>query len=288
MSVGILPIGTSSFWVSPDQQVASWGLPGHGASKGDCGSFFSVGCIHVEDHFRGRIDGEDVIGKAFVRRKKVSCKEPKCPVCYESWAGREAHRIEHRILSFRLRGARAIHFMVSPPPEVWHLSVDRLRTKAYSVARKVGFLGGNCIYHPFREVEETKLWYFSPHFHMIGYGWIKGAGEEYLTSGWVSKNLGVRDSVYATAFYQLSHCGVWYGVGRRHSVTWFGKLSYNKLKADPEVVEKEVCPLCGAELRKLLWGGGGALPVPIDVEGDYFLDPEGWREVSARYRYQNV
>jgi hypothetical protein len=116
---------------------------------------------------------------------------------------------------------------------------------------------------------------------MIGYGWIKGAGEEYLVSGWVSKNLGVRESAYATAFYQLSHCGVWYGEGRKHSVTWFGALSYNKLKVDPEEVEKEVCPLCGAELHRLLWVGCGYPPVP-DVEGAYFVDPEGWRESPSR------
>jgi len=156
------------------------------------------------------------------------------------------------------------------------LPLADLKRRAYDLAGEVGFLGGSCIFHPFREDEPTKRWYVSPHFHMIGYGWIKRVKESYEKSGWVARNLGVRESVSATAFYQLSHAGVWYGEGRRHSVTWFGGLSYSKLKVEPKLKEAEKCPLCEKELVKLIWSSNlGSCSVP-DVVGEYFVDSKGW------------
>jgi len=47
----------------------------------------------------------------------------------------------------------------------------------------------------------------SPHFHILGYGWVHHVKENYESNGWIVKNLGIRNSVRATAHYQLSHCG---------------------------------------------------------------------------------
>jgi hypothetical protein len=277
-------------WVAQDEQVDHWGLPGHGVAKPDCGTFYTVGCLNVDEHFQEQLGSENsIVGKVYVKRKKVSCKDPTCPMCYETWASREARRIERRCSAYRLHGALPIHFVASVPHYLYDKNAEFLRSEAYSVSKKVGFLGGSCIYHPYREIEGTKLWYFSPHFHMIGFGWIKGSGQEYLSSGWICRNLGVRDSVYSTAFYQLSHCGVWYGPGRRHSVTWFGGLSYNKLKVAPEEKTQEVCPICGQDLVRLVWRGDGPIPIPEDVEGEYWLDPGGWLHTLYRghVSYQN-
>jgi hypothetical protein len=146
-----------------------------------------------------------------------------------------------------------IHLAVSPSEKDFaNLSYEELRVKAYAVARKSGFLGGSCMFHPYRE-NDNGTWRFSPHFHMIGYGWIHGTKEGYESHGWIVKNLGVRDSVFATAMYQLSHCGVH---EKYNSVTWFGRLSYNKLRnVAPMKAEKHVCPVCGAELVQLLYCG---------------------------------
>jgi hypothetical protein len=218
---------------------------------------------------------------AYVKVKKRSCGRPECPKCYESWAAREAKRIERRISAYKMRRGKPIHFMVSPSERDWSLSLDELRGRAYAIAQDVGFLGGSCLFHPFREDEPTKRWYVSPHFHMIGYGWIRGSKQTFERSGWVTKNLGVRESVSATAFYQLSHAGVWYGGGRRHTVTWFGCLSYSKLRVKPEAKEVEKCPLCQEELVKLLWSGDlGSCPVP-DKIGEYFVEPKGWMRADG-------
>jgi hypothetical protein len=110
---------------------------------------------------------------------------------------------------------------------------------------------------------------------MIGYGFISGekVAKEYARSGWISKNTGVRDSVNATAFYQLSHCST---KKDRHAVTWFGAMAYNKLRVPPEPEKKKVCPLCGSELEPLRWVGDGELP--FKEEGEYFDAPENWQQ----------
>ncbi len=209
-------------------------------------------------------------GKVFVRRYQRTCLRAECPTCYESWAGKEAGKIEHRLEnSPKLR--RPIHLVVSPSEkDVSMLHFEALRRKSYVISKSSGFLGGSCIIHPFRENELTKTWYFSPHFHMIGFGWIEGTKEGYESHGWVVKNAGVRKTVSGTALYQLSHAGVH---AKYHTVTWFGSMSYNKLSVPKQVPGKETCPICGEEIRQLWYMGSAVLP---EQAGDYWLDPEGW------------
>jgi hypothetical protein len=246
----------------------------------------------VGAHSQGRIDGVDVVGKIFVDMRHRTCLRAECPTCYEKWAGKGAHKIEYRLSQWRGSG-RVIHLMISVPSRLYHLSMVELRILAYRVAREIGFFGGSCIVHPFRQrckicgsPKDTMtdrclncgcgefLWVFSPHFHLLGYGWILGekVKELYESEGWISKNLGIRDSVGATALYQLSHAGIH---KNHHTITWFGALAYNKLKVAPEIVESKVCPLCGGDLIRLLWVGDGECPVPGE-EGEYFVEPEGW------------
>lgn len=269
-------------YVSPDYRVGNWGLPSHGVVKSDdCGQFWKEGCLNVEEHVQSKFD-IDVVGKIYVKVKKKSCGRPQCPKCYESWASREAHRIEYRISNYKMKKSKPIHFIVSPPKKLWHLSLEELRKLSYFYAKKVGFVGGSCIFHPFRQCSYTKRWYVSPHFHMLGFGWIKGeiVSSIFKEFGWIFKNKGVRKSVGSTAFYQLTHSGIWYGEGKKHNVTWFGYLSYSRLKVKPELEKLDLCPLCGQELRKLVWCGGGGCPIP-EKEGDYIIPKEGWEYASV-------
>ncbi len=105
--------------------------------------------------------------------------------------------------------------------------------------------------HPFR-FDRQRGWFFSPHYHVLGYGWIHGTKENYERTGWVIKNLGVRSSVYRTAQYQLSHAGVWMDKRQRKraTITWFGALAYNRFSA-PREKHSEKCPLCGSALKLL-------------------------------------
>jgi len=269
---GILPIAKSILV----EWGFEWDLPGHGEAYSDCGSWRSKGCLNVEGHNQQGLH-EDMTGKVFVRRYQRTCMRAACPTCYESWAGKEAGKIQHR-LQMAPKKRRPIHLIVSPPVEAWiRLSYEELRRKSYVVSKESGFLGGSCIFHHLREDKKTKRWYFSPHFHMIGFGWIERTKEGYERHGWVVKNAGLRKTVAGTALYQLSHAGVH---GKYHTVTWFGSLAYNKLRVAPMVAAEECCPVCGQKLRQLWYFGADDLP---EEEGEYWLDPEGWIYKPRRF-----
>ena len=253
-----------------------WTLPGHGSAYSDCGHWRSRGCLNVMDHNQQGIE-ENRAGKVYIERYQRTCFRAECPICYESWAGKEAGSIAHRLKASRKFG-RPIHLIVSPPMEYWvRHDYKSLRKKAYKIAKNSGFKGGSCIFHPFRKVEDSKQWYFSPHFHMLGYGWINN---DYASHGWVVKNTGVRKSVSGTAMYQLSHAGVSKGT---HTITWFGSFSYNKLKVDPMPKQEHSCPACGAELVNLFYFGAEELP---DEKVNLWLDPEGWEVNPRSEKYQ--
>jgi hypothetical protein len=269
-----------------------WKRVGHGEPYHDCGKTLVFGCLNVEAHKQSRLDEVEVVDRVYVKLKRRTCLRASCPVCFEKWAGKEAHKIEYRLSQWKGSG-QVIHVMVSVPPSLWYKDLGELRTEAQRIAKKVGVFGGSCIIHAERqkcvfcgEPKDTQTerclncgcssfsWEFSPHFHLLGYGWIHGhkVKDVYEREGWVIKNLGVRKSVGGTAQYQLSHCSEKRG---RQSVTWFGRLSYNKLRVAPEPEsEKEVCPLCQAELVPLFWVGEGEMP--FQDEGEYFDNRENW------------
>lgn len=150
----------------------------------------------------------------------------------------------------------------------------------YKLSKTVGLYGGLSIFHPFRC--DTAEWYWSPHFHTIGYGWIHGTKEVYEDQGWVIKNIGVRKDVVRVVSYALSHAGIREG---NHAVTWFGELSYAKLKVELEPDDENKCPFCLSPLVLLQWVGINGTrfqniatdrgpPIPEDYEG--LMDPEGW------------
>jgi len=174
------------------------------------------------------------------------------------------------------------HVVLSPSQDVLSGSVEDyrlLRKSAYRVARQSGFYGGALVFHPYRlkcskcgsalpdyqkECVECHgldfKWFWSPHFHGVGLGWIEKTKEGYSKHGWVVKNLGVRNSVFWTFQYLLSHAGVsWV-----HTTTWFGKLAYNRMGKTPSSDGfREVCPYCFKPLVPLLWVGGIDRPPPV-------------------------
>jgi len=172
--------------------------------------------------------------------------------------------------ALRRERRRVIHWVVSPPTDTdFRKSVFKsLRRRAYKIAREAGFKGGLIIFHPYRlhcRVCDVAIpeyhkecpscggdlfkWVPSPHFHLVGFGWTERTEEIYARSGWVVKNLGVRESVFWTVQYVLSHAGVFKDQDPSFKpkvfnvTTWIGDLAYNKKICPPKlVVEKEVCP----------------------------------------------
>ena len=292
---GILPYSQSSFVkaVSAKSSVmemsisADFPLVGSGEAYGDCGEIFAVGCLNVEAHKGMTLDGVDMTGKAVVKYVKNSCHRPLCPKCWSDWANRECDSAKRRLAAFVLKnrhGSRLkpVHVIVSVPRRDYGLSLQKLRRKVYRALKRVGLVGGMLIFHSKRKNKRGE-WYFSPHFHVIGYGWIHDVRRNYVYSGYVVKNVGVRKTVRGTIYYQLSHAGI---SEKYHTVTWFGLLAYNKLRVAKMPKEAQICPLCGNRLRRLLWIGADADVLGSwhrEVEsGFYFDDPSNWRYKPKR------
>ena len=289
-----------SFKESGRYTVDGWYFPGQGGTPyATCGTLHYKGCLNPAH-----------AGQAAARKIIDNCARSTCPICHDQWLIRTAKKIEHRIeayaaeLSAELgrgyqRRAHPIHVTANPPPELWNAFKDiknfnKLRKNAQKYVVEAGFTGGTVIYHQKRErcgdcggkilFKEKKcadcgayniVWYFSPHFHFIGFGYINVTKDSFKGHGWVIVNHGIRNTVYGTAFYQLTHCSIHEG---KHTLVWFGALHYSKYRLETEsICEADIasneCPLCGNKLRLLRYYGNK--PPPIG-EGVNIIDSAGW------------
>jgi hypothetical protein len=247
-----------------------------------------------------------VVGNSMVKElisdlKKGFATKPK-RVFHEALVVRLENRIKEGRKD-RSRGLKPIHVVLSPPQGIdWHRRgvYEARRKKAYEVAKKVGLHGSSLIHHPYRlrcQICKATIpdyvkqcvkcgsfefeWFFSPHFHCVGFGWISGekVAEGYAKESWVVKNLGIRKSVYWTFQYLLSHAGV----SKFHTVTWFGSLAYNKLRYVPILGSvRELCPECGSPLRPMKWCLVDRPPPELiysrdPYKNDSWEDPSEWR-----------
>jgi len=228
-------------------------MVGTGEAKDYCGDYFTEGCSNFSEH------PEDMY---HVQNKRLSCKRAECPICWDTWLIKESSRITERIEKFRLlaqrkgwRSTKPIHVIVSPPKWFWYLPWTELKKEFRKMAERAGIVGGVSMFHAYRLKKDRKTWYYSPHFHMIGYGWVKDTKKISSEKGWIIKNKGIRESsssVYSTVSYLLSHTAIAKGV---HSVTWFGDLSYRskyaeELKRDVVDIDGNKCPYCSQYLVK--------------------------------------
>ena len=127
-------------------------------------------------------------------------------------------------------------------------SIKEIAKKAYQVLKEVKADSGLIIFHPFRYHKKTDCWYYSPHFHVLGFGWVENVVQTYNKYGYVIKNLGKRATIFGTIYYQLSHCGI---KKHNHALTYFGECSYSKLIIEEEEQESKKCPFCKEYLQEL-------------------------------------
>lgn len=257
-----------------------------------CGKRVTLkGCLRVDLHNLITLDGKNYKGKVFVRRINFSCDKPSCPECYKyGWAVREAGNIERRLKEASKRFGLVEHIICSVPSKDYGLSDKTLRRKVIKMLSELGVVGGCVIVHHFR-YRPWKGWYFSPHFHILGFvlggyakcrhckggdcyacgGFDGKCYDLYHKNGYIVKVMGKRVTVGGTAWYQLNHASYKVG-GKRHIVaTWFGNCSYRKLKVTPEI-RKAVCPICQHDLVRIGYCGNKRLN--LDEERDSFEDYE--------------
>ena len=281
---GILSIAKTTHILKTDlvPKTKIWTLVGTGKAYDDCGKFGFKGCLNVGKHSQ-RINNLSVEGKAFVKGFKHSCDRSECPICFDKWAVKQAKRSVLRIKSYKAGYRKTIHLTCSIPKTDYNLFDDvygykKIRAKAYKLIKKSGFVGGNLVPHPFRK--DNSGWYYSPHFHAVGYGWIENSKAIYEKTGYVIKNLRVRKSTVGTLYYQLNHAGVSLlkdkvtGKYGYNTITWFGQLSYNKLKFTPEKEEPEKCPLCDEKLVRIVFVGLDR--PPPEEEKEFYDNVSNW------------
>jgi len=261
----------SQNWYSIEQD--GWHLPGIAEEREDCGKWLTKGCLNVPAHVKSEFPG-----KVFIKTFQKSCYRASCEKCFKKWMARDSNKATRRIEKYEKQsGDPAKHFIISVPSWKYYVPANILRKEVYKILKKVNCKGGTLIFHPFRYRKEIKQWYYSPHFHCIGFGWIENTKEIYNEAGWIVKNKGVRESTFATFYYLLSHAGVKKGY---HTLTWFGSLSYSKLKVEKEP-NPDVCPLCEGKLKPVFhYGLFGYIPPP-ETEIEMCLDPEGWHIVES-------
>jgi hypothetical protein len=74
----------------------------------------------------------------------------------------------------------------------------------------------------------------------------------------------------------LSHAGI---KKRNHSLTWFGDLSYSKLKLEDLEKELHKCPYCNEELVEL-YLVGSYTHKPPDLDCEILIDTDDYCEVK--------
>jgi len=256
-------------------------LPGQGDQTNDkCGEWVHpLSCPNYNPTLQKTLDGGVLQHDRFVVQH--SCHKPDCPVCYESWASRQATNTTDRLFQavdlyrkggYKIETPRGFspigqidHVVFSPPQDQAKELIRTpggartLRSKAVDIMKYAGMVGGAVIIHPFRENDSREpnfnpdmiedVWYESPHFHAVGCGYLKKSDEVYAATGWTYKKMERRRSVHDTIKYTLTHCGIADGF---QAITYFGLFSNNKIVVDTteKVTEPIKCKACGEELHK--------------------------------------
>jgi hypothetical protein len=253
-----------------------WHLPGTKEPHDWCGLWQTRGCLNVEGHKNSNHEGQ-----VYVRQFQRSCFRPDCKKCFRRWIARQANRSTSRILKYEMQSKmKPKHIVLSVSEWDCGLLFKDLKKKAIAILKSINCFGGTIIFHPFRFNKKLRVFYYSPHFHIIGFGIVIGIAESFRKYGWFVKDLGFRESVFQTFYYLLSHCGIKKGF---HALTWFGSCSYSKLKIEKEP-DSNICPACGKKLVQI-YNEKPDPPIPPDKIFEGFVDSEGWYEVKTTPEY---
>ena len=263
----------------------NWRLPAVEDPYDTCGLWKTMGCRNVREHVKlGHAN------KAFIKQFQYSCFRPLCKKCYPNWIRREANKATKRIEEGSKKLHRpAIHLVLSVPKEHHSYPYKYLKKMAYSILKDLNIVGAAVVFHPYRFDERTRKFYWSPQFHVVGFGYIKGrVGPVYRKYGWVTVYLGVRRSVFQTFVYLLSHAGIKKGV---HTVTWIGEISYSKLHIE-KGPDPSLCPYCNSKLEHVYYEYEFNPEVPPEKYFEGMVDADGWYPVKTEecvkpesYRY---
>jgi len=272
-----------------------WKLPATFDSYNICGKGFFKMCQ---------------LGCNFARRFVYHCGRIGCEVCAKRAGARLAKKIERRIWLYGLRTKHITKGRKNPLPshvieaidpksEFWNCSKQKQVSLLKKIRVLAGITGGAEINHLWAFENSDLKPFYRPHKHLIAFGWIKENASQLIKEKFGidvvyhkvrNGTLRNRVDVFAVAFYQLSHCAV---KSNKHSVKWFGNLSYNKISnktleqykdeeyitQDVEIEKTKCCPLCyqrliPAKIDTTFDDWRRKIP-PIDIQEDGFSFDSG-------------
>ena len=257
-------------------------------TNANCGNHLGFkGCLNVKAHAVAGLDGVSHKGKISVHLVHRWCNKISCPVCFRhGYASRGARNIEARLNVAKKTHHDVEHIVASVPVSGLDYSYSKMKLLARKVLLSRGVTGGTMIFHHSRWNRSCRYWYYSPHFHVLGFisggfsrcrGCVKACFSDcdgfkssvkkfYPNDGWVVKVFGKRKSVFGTAVYQLDHASYIIGKVRGRVYTWFGDCSYRELKipVDTPKVESK-CPHCNGVLEPIVRTVNGTVLVVTDL-----------------------
>jgi len=249
-----------------------WHLPCIQEPHDWCGMWKTEGCLNEKQHEKlgyGR--------RIYVKQYQRSCYRASCKTCYLKWIFRQANKANRRIEKYSEdSGRKAIHAFLSIPLNQYTLPYKEQRKRLNQILKEVNIEGAAVIFHPFRFRKINHFGFYSPHFHLVGFGHMQKIAETFAKYGWFIKFLGFRESVFQTICYLLSHCGIKKG---HHTLTWLGNLSYSKLKLEKEP-DSTICPLCGRKFIEIYHDGVHPV-VPPDKMYFGLVDSGDWYPVQT-------
>ena len=273
-------------------------FPGTKEKRSSCGEWAWKGCNNLEGHEGINFNDCDVTGKGYVTNFQMCCFRADCEDCWLQWSYRQASKATRRFEKYQEVSKtkyKPRHIIISVPDWDYGKSKKELsklaRDKLNSVIPKWATFGGCIIYHPFRnEMIDGKFrWYYSPHFHVLGFGWtLPNEDSKNQRAGWIIKTKsnvdkdGRERSTFQTLSYALSHAGI---KRHNHTLTWFGDLSYCKLKMEKEDYEMGKCPICENILTKCRPKNEFYFKPP-DTKMDFIIDLDKWEFIKTDEYYQ--
>ena len=245
-----------------DEYESNWVLPGHGHYYKHCRQPVSLGCLEEPLH---------PSGAAHVKVVIYRCKRVTCSACFRHSIMRAGMKAAQRVVGFGMyldsvfgSNSRGVmrHDVVSIDPALHESMRDpaefkRVMGKAIDVfmykgdlpdlkskVRADGLLGAMVVVHPWRFDHEKGTKYWSPHAHLLSYGYITpdriASARARMDNQVNFMNKSTFTSVSHASFlvqYLLSHCGIRVSreVGKQfHSgqlLSYYGRLANNKFGA---------------------------------------------------------
>lgn len=269
-------------------------LPGTGDPYKTCGTWRFSKCR------------EHNYGKRIVH----SCNRLSCSTCVQKAGQRIAKKIERRIWLYRLmiqkttnqkRNDKPSHVVESIPTDdiFWSWSKSKQQRVLKEMRKIAGIRGGVSVTHYWRFKDGKTNPYVSIHNHLICFGWIsetaksdiyKKFGVNVVYHKPKKGTLHERKNVFSVVYYLLSHCAI---KNHKHSVHWFGDLSYRKVQnsylkkfrdedyllEDIDIEKSKSCNLCGellvpAKINKYYHNWQGFMPDPEDMDNGCMF-PDG-------------